>query len=477
MKKYLTTIIALIIIGVVLAGYFIAKGVGVFDPKPEPTEVPVETGYVLVFPEGKNIPGDIVGIECKYGETVSVRKIASEWECTSHPEISVVSKNVSYYLNACQSCPGRVVYKGNINEDARQNFGVTDDSDYITYTLADGSEYTIRFGLFNTTGSSVYSWQEGSDTIYLLDNLYRKAMSVTPIGLISTKIFTFADNGQINKITIYKNGVKEMEFEASFNTEAEDIRSWNMKSPLVRGGNRDKIENLITTVTSIKIADFIEPNCQNMADYGLSPAAFKISIRDPNGTTSLSIGKKTEDGVYYYASVDDSNDVYLIEAASVTFKDETALTFMDRAVYMVYYTEIDTVEMNLLGEEHLLKYESEDTTDTFHIDGQNVVFGDFDFSGDFKRIGTAMYSLDITNLEDEPETKGELLCSLKYTLQDGSVHLVECFERDETTMWFYLNGEYVGGYGSRYVLTADADNYGIRGTLYALLNEMEAAKG
>ena len=52
MKKYLTTIIALIVIAVLLSGFFIAKKAGWLDPKPTATNDPyadIETGPVFAF--------------------------------------------------------------------------------------------------------------------------------------------------------------------------------------------------------------------------------------------------------------------------------------------------------------------------------------------------------------------------------------------------------------------------------------------
>ena len=211
------------------------------------------------------------------------------------------------------------------------------------------------------------------------------------------------------------------------------------------------------------------------AAAALAPTVAEMRASWPDAAITLSLGDTTADRSYYYASVNNTSDVYLVRAAGVDFTDEPELTYIDEYVFMVSYTLLSRVDLELLGDKFELLYDARDekTEDVLIFNGVNTyIDDDHDYRGDFKRIGTAMYGLRLSGLEAEPAEKGELLCRIRYEQHDGTVTTVECFARDDTTMYFYLNGSYVGGYGRQYLLTSDNANYGIAGTVANLCEKL-----
>ena len=489
MKKYLVTIIALVLIVVLLAGFFIAKNAGWLDPQPAATYDPyadVVTGPVFAFfTEDPEAFTKITEIEStKDGEALVLVKSGSEWISTSHEALAVISKNVNSCINAMRSLNGRVAYEGEMTESKRFEFGFEESKTYIRLKLSDGAEHKVVYGKNNQSGNSSYVWEEGKETVFLVDNYQLNSMLVDAVDLLNSRIFTFDDPGQISRINVSKDGNDYLKLQAVISTDPEAPRTWKVNYPLSRGGNTSTIEAFFSSLNSTLLSGIEKMNCEDMSVYGLSPAKFKVSVTSPQKTISLSIGDLTPDRANYYVSIDDSNDVFLVKASNITFTDTPLLSFMDEYIFMVSYTKLKTVDIEVLGRTYILTYDAtgEREDEIFTINGTNVYFNaDRDFRGDFKRIGTALYGLRLTALSDEPQEKGELLCRIRYEEHDGTVNVVECFDRDGSTMYLYLNGAYQGGYGNRYLLTSDNDNYGIIGTidnLYALMGieDPEAAR-
>ena len=490
MKKYLTTIIALVVIALLLAGFFIAKNAGWLDPKTEPTADPdseVVTGPIFAFfQEDENAFTKVNGIESSNaGELFVLAKVSGEWVSTSHESLTVISKNVNSCLNSMRSLNGRLVYEGEVTESKRLEFGFEDSTTYIRLTLSDGTEHKIVYGKDNQSASSGYVWETGTEKVYLVDKYQLNSTLVDAVDLLDTKVFSFSDQGQISRVYITKDGSDYLRLQSILSTDPEAPRTWKVLTPLERTGNRTTIESLVSSLISTLITGVEKMNCEDLASYGLAPARFAVTVTDPHKTVTLSIGDMTPDRQNYYVTVDNSSDVYFVKTSSITFTDTPLISFVDEYIFMVTYTKLKTVDLEVLGRSYHLTYEAtgERDDEIFTINGTNVNLGtEKDFRSEFKRIGTAMYGLRLTGLTDEPAEKGELLCRITYTEQDGTVNVVECFDRDGATMYFYLNGQYQGGYGNRYLLTSDNTNYGIIGTIdnmYALMgiDDPEAAKG
>ncbi len=478
MKKYLTTIIALIVIAVVLTGFFVAKKAGWLDPAPSPTEVPdnTVTGPVFAFLREDGAIPKVARIECTYdGSTFSVVRDGSGWVSDSNPELEIISRNVEFKLSAMGNLNGREGYRGEITESKLVEFGLADSKYYVNFTDDDGTKHRVVFGKENQDGYYCYVWEEGRDTIYMVGRTSRDNSIIRPGDLLTSKIFTFDDNGQINSISISKNGQPFVRMNAKLSTVAEEPRAWSVTYPLERPGDRTPIETLISNLNALTLYEVVELGAEDLGKYGLSPAKYKVTVSDPGKSITLSLGDTTADRSYYYASVNNTSDVYLVRAAGVDFTDEPELTYIDEYVFMVSYTLLSRVDLELFGDKFELLYDARDekTEDVLIFNGVNTyIDDDHDYRGDCKRIGTAMYGLRLSGLEAEPAEKGELLCRIRYEQHDGTVTTIECFARDDTTMYFYLNGSYVGGYGRQYLLTSDNANYGIAGTVANLCEKL-----
>lgn len=475
MKQYKTAIIAILLIVVALAAFLVVKNMRPEDAGSAEPTADANSGYVFPFSTKPATQSKIVGIECVGTEHLTLEKKNGTWACTTYPEIQVSEGTVKSLLAKFYSYNGAVVYEGAVTDETKVDFGL-DGHTKIVVTMEDETVYTAIFGGMNTASTAHYIWLEGSETIYLYAKGFQDGVLLGKVDLISKTIFDFSDAGQIVRAVVWQGGVRKMELSATISGEAGATRNWTMSLPLARKGHNKNIESWLTKVLAVTIANVAESDCADLSVYGLSPAAYSVSFTSPEKTITLHIGNKTKDGKQYYASIGDSRDVYLVGESVSAFKDADALLYMDKIVYMVMYTELSNVRITMNGVTRTMTYEfDQDNNPTYIFEGHRISDEYSDAGQGFSRLLTSLYYLEMTALElpGVPTIQGEVLCEIEYELRDGSKHTVVCAKRDATTMYYYVDGEYIGGYGPQYYLTSSAEKYGVQGCIDSLVKIMK----
>ncbi len=470
MKKYRTAIIAFVLIVAALVGYYIVKNVQADEPA-SPTGD--EAGARSVFPFSQDVStrAQITEIRISGEETILLTKTAEGWTCAQWPDEEILQSAVNGMISRIYSYQGPVVYEGDVSEDVRREFGLTGEKKF-SITMKNGTVYTAIFGSLNTTGGSHYLWLEGSDKICMYAKAFREGIFVNKADLVSNIIFNFSDSNQVTKIDIMKDGEDYIYLTAQISGNAGEGRKWTMHTPVQRPGHNNNIQAFLDKLTGVTIDKVIVSDCTDLTTYGLSPASYSVALTAPDKTITLNIGNKTPDGTGYYFTIDKGTEVYTTKVEQITFKDVSPIQYLDEDVFILDYTKLSTVRISFNGQEHTMKFEFKGEDEIFYFDGRRVPEEKADY---FTRVLSALYFLEITGLDVEhaPETpSGEILCSLRYEQSDGTVTTVTCAARDESTMYFYVNDVYTGGYGPRYMLTSDAANYGVQGTIAVLMQQL-----
>lgn len=465
MKQYKTTIISLAVIIVAIAAFFIISSVIKKDdaaPEPSPSPSPFEEVSENIF-DVTNVT-DISRYECNIVDNIVLERDGSSWICTSYDDLTLENVNVSYSMNLVSKAVAVCVYEGDITGEILETYGIS-SSEYVKIVLKDGSVNTLRFGIQKPGTLSYFAVLEEKSKVYLITGNYRNNIIITKENLIHTKVFDFADTGKIRKIEVQKSGEVFMQLEAS--GSGED-RTWSMTYPLKRDGNDSHIEEIISSVTGVYCSEYIEGDCEDLSEYGLDVPYYVLKITDNNGAQTLTLGSKTPDGKSYYCMLGDRNDIFAIEMSSVTFTDDNIIKYMDTFIFAQMYTELKLAEVEItcgdVNENFTLGFDIWDDGEQLYFNGEPVA-DETQIIRAFRHVNTAIYSLDLVGIEDEPENKGERLISVKYTLSSGETVTVEGFRRDETTMYLYENGVYSGGYDHIRQITGNYDSYGIIGSV------------
>lgn len=463
MKQYKTTIISLIIIVCAIAAFFIVSSLmgGSEDPAPA-SPTPEETKSEKLF--DVDSVTDILRYECNMVDNIVLERVGDEWTCPSYEDVTLEDVNVSASLNIVRQSLAVPVYEGEITSEILDTYDIS-STEYVRLELKDGRVFTLRFGMQKPGTASYFAVVEEKNKVYLVTGTYKNSVTITKENLIHTKIFDFNDSGKIKKIEVQKSG--EIFFSVSADTSGES-RTWSMTYPLERQGDDTHIEEVISSVTSLYTAKYIEGDCEDLSVYGLAVPYYVLEITDNKGTQTLSLGSKVPEGDAYYCIFGNTKNVFTVSTDSITFVDDTVIKYMNTYIFNPMYTELEHVTIDItcgdIKETYTLGFDIWD-------DGEQLYFNENPLPDDntviraFRRMNTAIYMLDIADIDGEPETKGELLISVKYKMSSGETVVVEGFRRDETTMYLYENGVYSGGCEYIRQITGSNDSYGILGTI------------
>lgn len=468
MKKYKTTIIAIIVIVVALVGFFVFNSL--LSDRNNTTDVGEDDDsdyhYIISFATSKIKQIDTLNEG--YLLTIGT-KYDGSWECKTLDTLPIVQTNVSALFTTLRNTKGTIAYEGELTDKVKDLYKVTDEKT-LKYTLDDDSVVTLSVGMNKPGASSYYvavtGDPENPDRVYVITSTYLDALFFTKHDLISTAIFSFTDSGKIRYLKIQKSG--EPFFEASADLSGEK-RVWNATYPISRLGDYSHIESLINAATALVTDSHVASSPENLSQYGLDIPYYQLTIGDNKKEITMTLGNKTPDGLYYYCLISGIDDVLTISAESITFSDEAQVVLIDRYAYMINYTELTELKLYYGGQEYLLTYDITEETELLYFNGINTYIDENrDYRYDFKCIGTSLYGISITEIEPEPNHTDEVVIKVDYTLRDGTKVNVTGYKRDDYTFCTYVDGEYIGGYSNMRQLTGTKENYGLNGCIVDL---------
>lgn len=464
MKQYKTTIISLIVIAVVVVGFFIVSAIlddGKTDPDPSATSDPVTSEKV--FPVES--VSDIVLYECNIVDNLVLERDQSNtWTCPTYSNLTLNNSGINTSLDSLRQIMAVVVYEGEITDELIKNYEIS-QTQHIKFKLSNGSEYTLQFGMKKPGTASYFALVKENNKIYVVNDSYKSAITLTKEDLLHTKIFNFSDSGKIKNFAIYKSEAEYASLTAEF---TDGGRTWTMRYPLERPGADTHIEEVLTAVLSVYTDAYIEGDCQDLSKYGLDHPSYTLKLADNKGTQSMILGNKVPEGNAYYCLFGGENNVFSVSIESLTFIDDPIIKYMNPAIYQRSYTELKKITVDItcgeIQESFTMGFDVWEDGEQLYFNG-NPIADDKTINKAFRKMHTALYSIELTGLTPEPETKGERLIRILYEASDGTTKLVECFRRDETTMSIYEDGKYTGGFEYIWQITASSDNYGVAGTL------------
>lgn len=464
MKQYKLTIISLIVIAVVLVGFFVVSSV---MDKDDGNEVAVPTKDIeteSVF--GFSSISEIQSYESNIVDDIKLERDSSgNWSCSTYEDIKLYAAGINTALSSVRSCMAAVVYQGEITDEVIKNYEIS-RTQHIKVTLKDGTVYTLRFGMQKPGEAMYFAAVEEKGKVYLINSTYKNAATLTKENLLYTQIFSFNDKGKIKNIEVHKKGEMFMSLTSKF---TEESRTWTMKYPLERPCDDSYVEEVINSVTSIFTAEYIEGDCEDLSKYGLDNPAYFLKLTDNKGSQTLSIGNRIPEGGQFYCVFGGDNNVFTIAMESVAFTDDSVIKYMNANIFNRMYTVLESIKVEItcgdINENFTMGFDIWEDGEQLYFNGNPLADNNAAIKA-FRRLNTAVYSLDLVGLEPEPETKGELLIRITYTMSaDGEVVVVEGYRNDETTMSLYENGKYCGGYDYIRQITGENNSYGIMGTL------------
>ena len=238
----------------------------------------------------------------KEENTVELKRLgADEWQVTAPVNAKGDSPAISDFLSFLNNLTfTRVVEESPKN---LSTFGLDTPNLKVILSMNDGKTKGIRVGENHPMGNKVYLAQLNGERVLTAD-ITRDRLDQKVYDLRDKTILDFK-TPQINKIELIRDK-KTL-------TLKKNEHSWQLiEEETTAKGNESEITNLLNTIQTAHIEQFVEEQPEQLASYGLnnSKLTVKLTTLKANEPLTLFIGEKSEHG--FYAKTLSKKNIFVI---------------------------------------------------------------------------------------------------------------------------------------------------------------------
>ncbi len=327
-------------------------------------------------------------------------------------------------------------------------YGLDQPSVRVTYTDLEGGQTVLLVGNQAPVGTGYYAMLEGGDKIYVIGSynagyllnkdMYYRNLSVTSYTDVLTEVDSVRISRSDGELLVRRQTTAEREERGLFATE------FQIKEPVDTACNSVYLERYILGyLTGLNALSVVEDRPADLSRYGLAEEDQPVMIEILNAdetSTRLYLGNVTENGTVY-ARISGITSVYSFDSSSFAFINTTYNDLMDVALWTYMIDTVESVEMELAGESHLLEFRDV-TADSLiaTLDGEEI--SEVNGRMLYTRI-LQIYSYDV--LPEDAEL-GDIAYSFKINFLDGTAATLEFAKVSERTFAVIRNGVELGIY-------------------------------
>ena len=361
-----------------------------------------------------------------------------------------------------------------------ERFGLGNPQIEINYHLKDNTSKKVLIGDTLASGTSEYVMLEGSGRVCSVstsvsaklqeNNLYWLDNNL-PVNFLYNDLISFSMQRSRDNI--------KMEVDCEFVGDPEDSQtnalSFKVVSPLYKEGDANSMGNLVSQITSISAADFVELNPADISIYGLDSPQYVFELATKNSKLTLKIGDIAESGRLYAVS-DQVDAVFTVETSTLTALDTPLVDLVDPFVCLYNIGRVSKIEADIYGTVFETEIELEmgqstsDEEAAFFLNGKDAkIFSQTNTNLYTKFyqsiIGITLAGIDTTDVPEPgvvDNAKAKLVFYLEKDTDSGDparTETVEFVERDAYTDYVFIDGKYTGFYINREAaFTSDQKN-------------------
>lgn len=441
MKLYKTLILSVVILAVGIAGFFIVREIVQRNTPSKTYELnTVITNMNSDDVEEVRIDNQGMVLHMKKGSQTTYdsegnRQIEEVWYLVDEEDTRLSQRIVDGLVIAAANLTATDV----IEEEAEDLSQYGLDGSYKIYVKSNNdTEFTLVLGdmLYNREG--YYAMVEGDTTVYSIslysaNNLYTTRAEVLDLNIFQGSL------DEVSAFSLYRDD------ELQFTIETEQVVTWILTHPVMARADIGNADEMIGSLLSLAVEEYVDVDPDDLAIYGLDNPRYVVSITIDGEENNLLIG--TEDIVNntFYAMLESKNEVFSVEASTLTFLDNEAIDMAYPLPYLPNITNVKKVDIEIEGMELLfeLDYDQEYKMYNYSFNGEpiNILLGTQTWGSFFYQ---QMISVPVSDLEPGWEIEGEPYATMVYTYIDEATETIEYYPRDEESCYFVRNGAYNG---------------------------------
>ena len=461
MRRYRSALILLLILAVMLGGYFFYT---VAWPLINPDAAGEETGttatgsteYVKLVDRTtdelqeltvKYLSEEYVALKEKFMEKPEgggTEREVTRWRLTNRSDFPVdASKLSTAASNFCVITTSKVVEEY-ASDLAQYGFG-SPASALITGKFTDGTSLTLEIGNKNPTNDAYYIRKDGDSAVYLGSSYSSEKMMIKKTEIADLALFTLVES-DISRIKMTRGGAP------LFETYNEGEYQWELESPVIAPFNATAQGQIIEAVAEVAAVEYTEIGAEDLTPYGLDKPRYTLLFELAGGgePIELVIGAEKAVRSTVYAMLGGTDDVFVLSLTNFSWLDKPMKEFIDVFAYIVNINDVSHIQADFDGRTVQIDIEADmdnDTEDVFIVDGVDVtnLNNDKDRSI-FRLFYQALIGVTIYDLETDAKPAGSPAeITFLYELEkEPHSMLVEFIPKDERLYYVFRNKEYAG---------------------------------
>jgi len=444
MRMYKAVIISVVVLAIGIAGFFIVREIVERNTPAKIYELnTVITSFrsdditeLTIYNDGIMMPMQLRS-ETVYDNSGN-KKIIEAWYFVNEESTKLSQSIVDGIVIASSNLVAAEVIESEAEDLSK--YGL-DGSYYVEGKTEKGIVYKIILGsiLYNREG--YYAMIEGDTTVYSISLYSANQLYSSRAELLDLNIF----QGSLNEVQSFSLSKDE---ELQFTVESDpniDI-VWIITHPVLSKADISNADEMINNLLELSREEYVDVNPEDLSVYGLVEPDYSITININNMDYTMHIGREDILSNTFYARMNEEEEVFTIDASTMTFLDNEAIDMVYLIPYIPRLTNVKSVDINIGNLDNLfLEIEFDPEVNmmdyTFNNTPINMVLGVQTWGSFFFQ---QMLYMPVVDLEPDWEISGEPYGSLTFTYTDEVFETIEYYPRDEESVYYVRNGIYTG---------------------------------
>ncbi|MCK5758094.1 MAG: DUF4340 domain-containing protein [Clostridiales bacterium] len=444
MRMYKAVIISVVVLAVGIAGFFIVREIVERNTPAKIYELNTvitslrsdDITELTIYNNGIMMPM-LLRSETVYDNDGN-KKIIEAWYLANEENTKLSQSIVDGIVIASSNLVAAEVIESEV-EDLSQ-YGL-DGSYYVEGKTEKGIAYKIILGsiLYNREG--YYAMLEGDTTVYSVSVYSANQLYASRAELLDLNIFKGSLN-EVQSFSLNKDGDLKFTVESDLNTEIV----WIITHPVLSKADISNADEMISNLLALSREEYVDVNPEDLSVYGLLEPDYSVSIIINDMEYTMHIGREDIISNTFYAKMNEEDEVFTIDASTMTFLDNEAIDMVYLIPYIPRLTNVKSVDINIGNLDNLLleiEFDPEINMMDYTFNGTpiNMVLGVQTWGSFFFQ---QMLYMPVIDLEPDWEISGEPYGYLTFTYTDEVYETIEYYPRDAESVYYVRNGFYDG---------------------------------
>lgn len=348
MKKYLNTLVAIVILAALWGGFYIY---GKRKAKEKPPAEPKEEKILSLDPT--HIQS--FTLKPREGDAVTCERQGGQWAITAPRKLPADQSAVNALLSTLTSATVNEVASAHPTD--LKDFGLADPAETVLVsTNSNPAKFDLLIGDDTPTSEGVYAQVAGNPRVITLDSYLKTSLDKKPFDLRDKRAVT------LNLDQLKTIEVKSKKDSYTLQKNPEGV--WDLVLPPAVRADHFTVDGLVSELRNLSMSSVVSDSKTEKAKYGLTSPELTIELSDPTSSQSLVFGSKEEKGGNYYAMNSQLEPIFTLSSGVLGQFEKQPADLRDKDLFAFTQFDVSRIDITTPAGHHVLELHGKDWKQT-----------------------------------------------------------------------------------------------------------------